>query len=305
MKRKIKDYYRYILYNIFKFIILVSPKFITKQILIFIAHLANRFNKEHLHIANVNLDLVYGDSISKEKKEEIIFTSYKSLLFNLYEFVENQHISKEKLISKANIENEQVILDAIKENRKIIYITAHYGGWEIALPYVALKYGKLAVVNRKMDNPYINDMYEKARDRNNITMLEKKSAAKGMLKAFKEKKAVALVIDQHMKNGIEIEFFNKKVMATDATSRLALKLDAVIIPIFCVMNDFRDYTLKVGEMIDCKELDFKTDDKIKELTQMQSDIIEKQILEYPHLWFWQHKRWKKYYKNLYDRNKHE
>ncbi|RXJ87157.1 lipid A biosynthesis lauroyl acyltransferase [Arcobacter sp. CECT 8985] len=303
MKRKIKDYYRYILYNIFKFIILITPKFITKQILIFIAHLANKFNKEHLHIANVNLDLVYGDSITKKEKQQIIFTSYKSLLFNLYEFVENQHISKEKLISKANIENEEVILNAIKQNRKIIYITAHYGGWEIALPYVALKYGKLAVVNRKMDNPYINDMYEKARDRNNITMLEKKSAAKGMLKAFKEKKAVALVIDQHMKNGIEIDFFNKKVMATDATARLGLKLDAVIIPIFCVMNDFRDYTLKVGDMIDCKNLEFKTDDKIKELTQMQSNIIEKQILEYPHLWFWQHKRWKKYYKNLYNRNK--
>ncbi len=160
------------------------------------------------------------------------------------------------------------------------------------MPYVALKYGKLAVVNRKMDNPYINDMYEKARDRNNITMLEKKSAAKGMLKAFKDKKAVALVIDQHMKNGIEIDFFNKKVMATDATSRLALKLDAVIIPIFCVMNNFRDYTLKVGEEIDCKKINFKTDDHIKELTQIQSNIIEKQILEYPHLWFWQHKRWK-------------
>ncbi|AXX92915.1 lipid A biosynthesis acyltransferase [Malaciobacter molluscorum LMG 25693] len=305
MKRKIKDYYRYILYNIFKFIILITPKFIAKQILIFIAYLANRFNKEHLHIANVNLDLVYGDSISKEKKDEIIFTSYKSLLFNLYEFVENQHISKEKLISKANIENEEVILNAIKDNRKIIYITAHYGGWEIALPYVALKYGKLAVVNRKMDNPYINDMYERARDRNNITMLEKKSAAKGMLKAFKEKKAVALVIDQHMKNGIEIQFFDKKVMATDATARLGLKFDAVIIPIFCVMNDFRDYTLKVGDMIDCKNINFKTEDHIKELTQMQSDLIEKQILEYPHLWFWQHKRWKKYYKNLYDRNKYE
>ncbi|WP_419776870.1 lipid A biosynthesis lauroyl acyltransferase [Malaciobacter marinus] len=304
MKRKIKDYYRYVLYNIFKFIVLITPKFITKYILIFIAHLANRFNKEHLHIANVNLDLVYGDSITKEKKEEIILTSYKSLLFNLYEFVENQHISKEKLISKANIINEDVILNAIKKNRKIIYITAHYGGWEIALPYVALKYGKLAVVNRKMDNPYINDMYEKARDRNNITMLEKKSAAKGMLKAFKDKKAVALVIDQHMKNGIEIDFFNKKVMATDATSRLALKLDAVIIPIFCVMNNFRDYTLKVGEEIDCKKINFKTDDHIKELTQIQSNIIEKQILEYPHLWFWQHKRWKKYYKNLYDRNEY-
>lgn len=122
MKRKIKDYYRYILYKIFKITVLLIPKLFAKQILIFIAYLANKFNKEHLHIANVNLNLVYGNSITKEKKEEIIFTSYKSLLFNLYEFVENQNISKEKLFNKANIENEQVILNAIKENRKIIDI---------------------------------------------------------------------------------------------------------------------------------------------------------------------------------------
>lgn len=303
MMRKIKDYSRYLLYIIFKFIILNIPKRFAKKLLLAIAKLAYKYNEKHKHVARVNLDLAFGDSISKEEKEKIIFNSYVSLVFNMYEFVENQSISKEELLKKGKVENEEVILEAIKNNRKIIYITAHYGGWEIALPYVALKYGKLAVVNRKMDNPYINDMYTKARDRNNITMLEKNVAAKGMLKAFKEKKAVALVIDQNTKNGVEIEFFGKRTMATDATSRLALKLDAVIIPIFCVMNDFRDYTLKVGEMIEPKNLEFKTDDAIKELTQMQADLIENQIKEKPELWFWQHKRWKQFYKELYKRNK--
>jgi KDO2-lipid IV(A) lauroyltransferase len=303
MIRKIRDYLNYTLYNIFKYIILYTPKNISKKILILVAKLAYKYNKEHKHIAKVNLDLAFGNSLSSEEKEKIIFNSYKSLVFNLYEFVENQSISKENLLKKGKVENEEIILEAIKSKRKIIYITAHYGGWELALPYVALKYGKLAVVNRKMDNPYMNSMYIEARDRNNITMLEKKVAAKGMLKAFKEKKAVALVIDQNIKNGVEIKFFGKKAMATDSTSRLALKLDAVIIPIFCVMNDFRDYTLKVGKMIDPSKIEFKTEDKIKELTQMQADLIEKQIKDKPELWFWQHKRWKKFYKELYKRNK--
>lgn len=270
--------------------------------LIGIAKLASKFNKEHIHIAQVNLDLVYGDTMPQEQKEKIIYSSYKSLLFNMYEFIENQSISKEKLLAKASIENEQVILDALKNNRKIIFVTAHYGGWELAIPYVALKYGTLAVVNRKMDNPLINDMYVKARDRNNIIMLEKKVAAKGMLKAFKQGQFVAVAIDQHMKNGVEIEFFGKKVMATDATARLALKFDAVIIPLFAQCNDLRDYTIKVHDALDATKIEFKTDDPIKELTQMQADVIEKQIKERPEFWFWQHKRWKKYYKDLYKRD---
>lgn len=305
MKADIKDYLSYFLYLFFKFIFKIIPNFILKKILLFLSKVAYKLNKEHKHIAKVNLDIAFENRISDEKKSEIIEESYKSLLFNMYEFIENQSISKEELLSKANIENEEIILDAIKANRKIIFVTAHYGGWELAIPYIALKYGTLAVVNRKMNNPLINYMYIKARDRNNIIMLEKKVAAKGMIKAFKNNHFVAVAIDQHMKNGVEIEFFNKKVMATDATSRLALKFDALIISVFAQMNDFRDYTLKVYDAIDPLDIEFKTDNKEKELTQLQNNIIEKQILSSPGLWFWQHKRWKKYYKDLYKKGTNE
>jgi KDO2-lipid IV(A) lauroyltransferase len=150
-----------------------------------------------------------------------------------------------------------------------------------------------------MDNPLINELYIEARDRNNIIMLEKKTAAKGMLKALKNNHHVAVVIDQHIKDGIEIDFFNKKVLATDSTSRLALKFDALIIPVFAQMNDFRDYTLKVYEPLDVRNIEFKTEDKVKELTIMQSKVIEEQIRNKPDFWFWQHKRWKQFYKEIY------
>ncbi|RXJ81209.1 lipid A biosynthesis lauroyl acyltransferase [Arcobacter sp. F2176] len=299
MKRKIKDYYRYVLYKFFRFIFIITPHSILKPILIFSAKLVNKYNKRFNKVVEANLYLAFGNTLSQKRKEEIKFNSYKSLFFNMYEFIENQKISKEDLFKKANFENEHYIIDAIKNNRKIIFITAHYGGWEIALPYVALKFGTLAVVNRKMDNPLINKLYIEARDRNNIIMLEKKVAAKGMLKALKNNNHVAVVIDQHIKDGVEVEFFDKKVLATDATSRLSLKLDAIIIPIFSVMNDFRNYTLKVYEPLDPRNIEFKTEDKIKEFTKMQSDIIEIQIKETPDFWFWQHKRWKKFYKEIY------
>ena len=301
MKASVKEYFVYYIYIFFKFIFTVLPKGLVKYILIFSAKIAFKFNKKHKHIAKVNLDLAYENTILDEEKNIIIYESYKSLLFNMYEFIENQSISKEKLLSKAKIENEEIILNAIKADRKIIFVTAHYGGWELAIPYIALKYGTLAVVNRKMDNPLLNELYIEARDRNNIVMLEKKVAAKGMIKAFKQKQNVAVAIDQHMRKGVEIEFFDKKVTVTDATARLAIKFEALIIPVFAEMNDFRDYTIKVYEAIDPLKVEFKSEDKIKELTQLQSNIIEKQIKEFPSLWFWQHKKWKNFYKDLYKR----
>ena len=239
MYRKTKDIFVLFLYSIYMFLFFITPKFLMKIVLRFFAFFAYKFNKKHLKIARANLDLVYGNSISKERKEQIIYNSYKSLVFNMYEFIENQRISKDELLAKADILNKEIIEKAFKDNRKIIYITAHYGGWEITLPYIALMFGEIAVVNRKMNNPYMQKRYAEARTKNKITMLDKKSAAKGMLQAFKDNKSIAMVIDQHIRTGIEIDIIGIKDLATDATARMALKFDAIIIPIFTVNNGFR------------------------------------------------------------------
>lgn len=299
MYRKIKDYFRLFLYNLFLVIFFITPKFIMKKMLQFFAYFAYRFNKKHGFVARANLDLVYKDSITKEQKEQILYNSYKSLVYNMYEFFENQYISKEELFKKAKVVNGEVIQKALDEGRKIIYISAHYGGWELTVPYIALKYGKVAIVNRKMNNPHIQEKYEKARNRNNITMLEKESAARGMIKAFSENKAITVVIDQHIRSGIEVEFLSQKVLATDSTSRMALKFDALIIPIFTICNDFRDFSIEVGKPLDVREISFQSDDHIKELTQMQNDIISMQILQKPDFWLWQHRRFKKFHKSIY------
>ncbi len=299
MIKRIKDYFILILYYIFLFLFFITPKFLMEKFLKFLAFLAYKVDKKHLKIARANIDLVFKDSLTKSKKEEIIYNSYKSLCFNMYEHIENQRVNKEILFSKANILNKEIIEKAFKDNRKIIYITAHYGGWEITLPYIAMMFGEIAVVNRRMDNPYIQKKYEIARSKNRITMLEKKSAAKGMLTAFKENKSIAVVIDQHIGSGIDIEFLGQKVKATDSTARVALKFDAIIIPIFTVNNGFRDWTIEVQEPIDVKTYEFKSEDKIKELTQIQNDIVSNQILKKPDFWLWQHKRFKAYNDEIY------
>ena len=292
--------FRYYLYKIFQIFFRYTPNIIIKYFLLLLARLLFMFNKEHRFIADVNLNLAYKNALTKEQKRDIVYKSYKSLMFNLFEYMENQYISKEDLLAKATITNENVILDAIKEKRKIIFVTAHYGGWELAIPYIALKYGTLAVVNKKMKNEYINNMYIEARDRNNIIMLDKSVAAKGMIKAFKKDQFVAIAIDQNTDNGVEIEFFGSDAMATDAPARLALKFDAVIIPVFAVCKGFRDYEIKVYDAIDSNSFEYKSEDKIQELTQKQHSVIEEQIRDIPEQWFWQHKRWKYHNRELYE-----
>ncbi|MGB5866758.1 MAG: lipid A biosynthesis acyltransferase, partial [Arcobacteraceae bacterium] len=134
------DYILFLMYKIFKFIVLLLPKFFVKFFLDGLSFVIYFINKEHRRYAKTNLDFVYKDTISDERKTEIIKNCYKNLVYNLYEFIENQTLDLSGFEAKITVENEHYILDALKNKRKIILITAHYGNWEYGSSYIPLKY---------------------------------------------------------------------------------------------------------------------------------------------------------------------
>lgn len=293
------NYLVYLLYKVLKVFFILCPKIIIKPILNLLASVIYVINKEHKNIAYINVKLAFNDSKTEEQRMEIIKESYKSLLYNMYEFILNQSSTSKQIFKKVNLLGEEYLLEAIKEKRKIIFVASHYGAWEVAVPYIALKFGPVSIVNRRMDNNYINDEYIKARNRNNVQMIDKREAAKGMLRALKDGKFLAVAVDQNTKYGIDIDFFGKKVKSTDSTARLSTKFDALLIPIFCTIEDLGKYTIEFKKPIDPRN--FTNENKISELTQAQANVIEEQVRKVPTQWFWQHKRWKAYHKDLYKR----
>jgi len=297
------DYVLFILYKIFKFIVLLLPKFLVKFFLDTLANILFYTNIEHKRYAKTNLDFVYQDKMSEKRKREIIKNSYKNLVYNIYEFVENQTLNLEGLEKKITVENEHIILDALKAKKKIILITAHYGNWEYGSSFIPLKYAPTTMVGRPMNNSYLNEELNATRTRNNTEMLTKKDASRGLVKALKNNRILGLVIDQHTSGGIDVEFLGHRVKQADSTSRLALKFDALIIPLFFTMDSFGKYTAKFYEPIDPKE--YQGENNISELTQVQANIMQEHILNNPDQWFWQHKRFKSYNKKMYKKEKNQ
>ncbi|MEA3384559.1 MAG: lipid A biosynthesis lauroyl acyltransferase [Campylobacterota bacterium] len=295
------DYFLFLLYKLFKFVVLLVPKKLVKLFLDGVINLAYKFNKEHKKYAKANLDFIYNNKISEDRKNEIIKNSYKNLIYNLYEFIENQTLDLKGFERKIKVENESFITDAIKNNRKIILVTAHYGNWEYGNNFIPLKYGPTTMVGRPMNNKYLNEELDDTRTKNGTQMLSKSNASRGLVKALKDNRIIGLVVDQHNRTGIDVDFFGHKVKQTDSAARLALKFDALIIPLFFTMDSFGKYTAKFYEPIDPKE--FNSDDDILKLTQIQANIIEKHILNNPDQWFWQHKRFKFYNNEIYKNNR--
>lgn len=291
------DYLLFLLYKMFKFTVLLLPRFLVKFFLDRLASFIYLINKEHKNYAKVNLDMVYGDTISEERKKEIIKNSYKNLVYNIYEFVENQTLDLEGFESKITVENEHYILDALKSKRKIILITAHYGNWEYGNTFIPLKYAPTTMVGRPMNNKYLNKELDATRTKNNTEMLTKKDASRGLVKALKNNRILGLVIDQHNRTGIDVNFLGHIVKQADSASRLAIKFDAIVLPLFFTMDSFGKYTAKFYAPLEPK--DYEGENQILDFTQAQANVMQDHILSHPDQWFWQHKRFKEYNSQIY------
>lgn len=293
------DYLIFVLYKSFKFVVLLLPKFLVKIFLDIMTNIIYLFNKEHKGYAKANLDLVYGTALTKQRKNEIIKNSYRNLIYNIYEFIENQTLTLEDLEKKITVVNEHFLTDAIKNKRKIILITAHYGNWEYGNTYIPLKYAPTTMVGRPMNNKYLNEELDKTRTRNNNEMLSKRDASRGLVKALKNDRILGLVIDQHNGTGIELNFLGHKVKQADSASRLAIKFDAVVIPLFFTMSSFGKYKAKFYEPLEPKK--YIGENQVLDFTQAQADVMQAHILSNPDQWFWQHKRFKEFHKEIYSK----
>ena len=264
------------------------------------ARLAARWDRKHVHIARVNLDLAFGDTLSEAEKRRIILRSYENLQVLALDTLLNQGASREAILAKVDFENAGILERALQSGRPIIFMTAHYGNWELGTLAIAARFTPIHVVGRPLDWPWANRILTATREQFGVRMIPKKSAMKPMISALKQRIPVGLVVDQNTaeKDGILIDFFGKKARHTPAAALLARKTGALVIPVFSRTEDYRRWTVTFHDPLPMEKTE-NLDEDIRRHVQAQADITERVIRQKPDEWFWFHQRWKNQYEELY------
>jgi len=303
MINKILDFLYLSSFNIFQWFVRHTPDFIKFPAIKGLAKLAYLLDSKHKRVAKVNLDLAYEDKLSDDEKYEIIKKCYENMVFNLADFVENQGISKDRLLSKVEFENSEIVEDAKKSGKPIIFMTAHYGNWELLALAIAAKFGALSIVGRPLDSKVMDEILKRNREQFNIELIPKKGAMRPLIKALKDGRSAGLLVDQNTTDseGMLIDFFGKKARHTPAVAILAKRMNAIIIPAFIQTNDHNSYTINFYSPLEMKDSGNKDQD-ILENIQAQADITEQVIRQKPDEWFWFHRRWKNQYRDKYAEN---
>ncbi len=297
-----KDRIYLALFKAFRWIVLHTPRKVEALFIKALARAIYLLDAKHRHIARVNLDLAFEDELSEKEKERIVKKTYENLLFNLADFVRNQGISKDELLKKVKFINPEIVEEAKRLKKPIIFITAHYGNWELLPLAVAAKFGPLTGVGRALDSKIMDQILRANREQFDIKVANKKGALKELIRAIKEGRSVGLLVDQNTTDseGLLIKFFGKDARHTHSAALLALRMGAIIIPAFITTEDHIKFKIEFYEPIEVSK-EFEKDEAIKRCVQEQANVTERAIRKKPDEWFWLHQRWKNRFEELYRR----
>ncbi|CAA6817341.1 MAG: Lipid A biosynthesis lauroyl acyltransferase (EC [uncultured Sulfurovum sp.] len=295
------DYLYLGLYKTFGFILTVLPRKLTIKLMHVLAWCAFSISKKHQRIINANLDLAFDKKYSNKEKKQIGIQAFVNLIDTTFGIIHRDKMDKNQVIKNVSFKNEEIIQQYQKENRQFILVTGHYGNWELLSQSIAIYFDlNLVGVGRELDSKLMDKVLIKNRERFNVEMVYKKGAMKGCIRAIGQKKTVGILTDQHLaeSQSIDVNFFQHKVTHTPLASILSRKFNLDLIPAYISTDDYKSYLVTIHPPIkSVKTLNQEED--LNNMTIHQAQVLEKVIRERPEQWFWQHKRWKAFYKEIY------
>ena len=192
----------------------------------------------------------------------------------------------EKYLKIEGLEN----LKKIKESRKpTLFISGHFNNFELMAMVIEREGVDLSAVYRPLNNKFLNIIMEFLR-KNYICKTQIKKGLKGVREAltyFKKGKSLAIMIDQRVSEGIDVEFFGKNAFTTTIPAQFVRKFGCVIQPVYIERINGVNFKVIFDE-----HLDFNKDQNIENITKKLNQWLENKITKNPDQWIWTHDRWK-------------
>jgi KDO2-lipid IV(A) lauroyltransferase len=248
-------------------------------------------DRRHRRIAEQNLAAALPKRSARERRAIVrsAFTHFGRLLFELLKF---STLSTDALLERVEFDGEERIRRAYARGKGVLFITGHFGFWELHAIVHAIKFEPIAVVARALDNPYVNALLEHIRQRTGNVVLYRQGTIRRVMRTLEAKQGVAVLIDQHIqsRDAIYVDFFDRPAATTSAVAALALRTGAPVIPVFALPLRGGRYRMIYEHAVEPPDAD--TDQAVREFTQRCTDVLEMYVRRHPELWLWMHRRWR-------------
>jgi KDO2-lipid IV(A) lauroyltransferase len=231
-------------------------------------------------------------SKSEQELREILDKSWRYFGWEMLEFVRAQRYSLDELAERCPFVNAELLEEARARGKGTLLLSGHFGGWEIGGLAIMSIVNDVRTVARPLDNELLERELAMSRGRTGVEVVDRRRAARALLKGLAENAVVVLLPDQAVqpREGVLAPFIGRKAWTTDAPAKLALRSGATIVFAFCIPDRTR-HRLEFEGPIVVDELNESERNPVA-LTERINDVISRRIAARPELWLWMHDRWK-------------
>jgi KDO2-lipid IV(A) lauroyltransferase len=240
-----------------------------------------------------NLAMAFPEKSEAERKRILrgVFTSLGRQLAELCQFPRYTPENIDEVVVYDELENYE---RAYARGKGVLFLTGHFGGWELSAFTHSLHGHWLHVVMRPMDNPYLDRLLQGYRTMYGNKTVDKDDFVRGLLGAMKAGETVGILMDTNMTppQWIFVNFFGIPACTASGLARIALRTNAAVLPGFTIWDPgLQKYRLRFDPALEL----IRTGDQEADIaanTQMFTKVIEDYVRKYPDQWLWVHRRWK-------------
>ncbi|MEO6393288.1 MAG: lysophospholipid acyltransferase family protein [Pyrinomonadaceae bacterium] len=239
-----------------------------------------------------NLEMALPD-LDAAGRRRVLRGTFSSLGRQLGLFSQIGKLTRDNLSDVCVIEGFEHLRAARAGNRPVIMFTGHLGAWELTAFAPSVLHYPLSFLVRRIDNPKLEDMVERIRTRLGNRSIDKKAAARPMLRALNSGGTIGILIDLNSQphEGVFVDYFGIPASTSVGIADLALRSNPIILPIFAPWDAVRrKYVVRIEPPVEFEPTGVREDDA-RELTQRMTAVIERYVRAYPDQWLWIHKRW--------------
>ncbi len=245
-----------------------------------------------------NLSLAFPGMSVKEMRK-IRNSCYRNILISSFESYKYMFLSeKDKLKNLVVDGNSKKLLLSVKERGKgCIVVGSHFGFFEAGGHYANCHGIKSAYVVANQKNKLTERLIDVPREKAGIMVIHRQQMTK-LFRALKENYFIALLSDQNAgrKYGIFVDFFNTPASTHKNPAVISLKYDIPMLIVNTVRrpdeksrHDLSFHEIRFDDIL-TSEKEF--DEKVTELVQRYTGMLEEQIRKNPDHYWWIHKRFK-------------
>ena len=205
------------------------------------------------------------------------------------EYVYLKKFRNDELKKYVSIDGLEHLENLKNNNKKAVFISGHFNNFELMAMEIEKAGIDLAAIYRPLNNIFLNKTMEQIRKENICKNQIKKGRAgsREIIKNLTEGRSIALMIDQRVREGEKVKFFNNLATTTTIPAQLVRKYNCELVPIYIERKKSNYFKIYISKPIKVSKTK-----SVLEITEFLNQVLEKMILKNVDQWIWTHDRWK-------------